>query len=70
MNHLRVTKAINMGVPVNKYDALVDNLADLDETAIDAAFAQMASDQRDSVVITSQFASSDWDAFQTGLVRP
>jgi|TARA_Y100000031_G_C8018232_1_gene291286 metal-responsive CopG/Arc/MetJ family transcriptional regulator len=48
-------------------------LAALERAVVDAAFARMADDaefQAEARKIAGQFATSDWEAFQTGEALP
>jgi L-lactate utilization protein LutC len=48
--------------------AIEEKVRRLTEAEIDAAFAQMADDadyQRSSIALASEFAKSDWEAFQS-----
>ncbi|MGA7931821.1 MAG: hypothetical protein WCA20_38200 [Candidatus Sulfotelmatobacter sp.] len=52
--------------------AIEEKVRRLTEAEIDAAFAQMAHDadyQRNSIALASEFAKSDWEAFERGTTH-
>jgi metal-responsive CopG/Arc/MetJ family transcriptional regulator len=52
--------------------AVEKELASIQRTAIDGAFAGMAEDdeyQREAAAITAEFSAADWDAFRSGERR-
>jgi hypothetical protein len=52
--------------------AIEEKVRRLTEAEIDAAFAQMSTDedyQRNSIAIASEFEKSDWEALQAGVAH-
>ena len=53
-------------------EAIEEKVRRLTEAEIDAAFAQMAHDadyQRNAIALASEFAKSDWEAFESGTLH-